>query len=240
MCCRPVSTDPPSTGGRRLDTGHLTDDCARPPTPPGPLTPCPSTSNARPADPEDPLGRQAGSRPSVTTPATPRLRACGMRGFRGPATPGPGPPRSRRGVAAGEVQLLERQRGSHPEPAQGGGPVQQGPDGWGRHASGPATRVVPTRRSPRPERTRTVSRPTPSRRPPAARVPNPCNENPPECNGTNPGPHRPAAAGSSERVWGTLAQVSLHPRQFRVTGHAPRAACPSRSVDEHPRGESSG
>jgi len=46
--------------------------------------------------------------------------------------------------------------------------------------------------------------------------------------------------GSSERVWGTLAQVSLHPRQFRVTGHAPRAACPSRSVDEHPRGEASG
>jgi hypothetical protein len=43
--------------------------------------------------------------------------------------------------------------------------------------------------------------------------------------------------GSSERVWGkTLAQVSLHPRQFRVTGHAPRAACPSRSVDEHPPG----
>jgi hypothetical protein len=38
---------------------------------------------------------------------------------------------------------------------------------------------------------------------------------------------------------GTLAQVSLHPRQFRVTGHAPRAACPSRSVDEHPRGEAS-
>jgi len=45
--------------------------------------------------------------------------------------------------------------------------------------------------------------------------------------------------GSSERVWGTLAQVSLHPRQFRVTGHATRAACPSRSVDEHPRGEAS-
>ena len=45
--------------------------------------------------------------------------------------------------------------------------------------------------------------------------------------------------GSSERVWGTLAQVSLHPRQFRVTGHAPRAACPSQSVDEHPRGEAS-
>ena len=44
---------------------------------------------------------------------------------------------------------------------------------------------------------------------------------------------------SSERVWGTLAQVSLHPRQFRVTGHAPRAARPSRSVDEHPRGEAS-
>jgi hypothetical protein len=51
----------------------------------------------------------------------------------------------------------------------------------------------------------------------------------------------PSSSGpeSSERVWGTLAQVSLHPRQFRVTGHAPRAACPSRSVDEHPRGEAS-
>ena len=51
----------------------------------------------------------------------------------------------------------------------------------------------------------------------------------------------PSSSGpeSSERVWGTLAQVSLHPRQFRVTGHAPRAARPSRSVDEHPRGEAS-
>jgi hypothetical protein len=58
MCCRPVSTDPPSTGGRPLDTGHLTDDCAPPPTPPGPLTPCPSTSNARPADPENPTGHR--------------------------------------------------------------------------------------------------------------------------------------------------------------------------------------
>ena len=38
--------------------------------------------------------------------------------------------------------------------------------------------------------------------------PNPCNENPPECNGTNPGPHRPAAA-----AFDTIARL-------RTTVHA--------------------
>jgi hypothetical protein len=42
---------------------------------------------------------------------------------------GDGAGQGHRGVAAGEAQLLERQRGSHPEPAQGGGRVHQDPTG---------------------------------------------------------------------------------------------------------------
>jgi hypothetical protein len=36
------------------------------------------------------------------------------------------------------------------------------------------------------------------------------------------------------RAGRTLAQVSLHPRPFRVTTLPPGSSCPSRSVDEHP------
>ena len=57
MCCRPAPTDRSAVDRQPTpNTGHLTDDCARPPTSPGPLTPFPSTSHARPADPEDHCG----------------------------------------------------------------------------------------------------------------------------------------------------------------------------------------
>jgi len=73
------------------------------------------------------------------------------------------------------------------------------------------------------ERARRAPWPTPSRRRPAALVPpNPCNENPPKWNGTNPGPHRPAAA-----AFDTIAPV-------RTT--VPRSPAPTRiAVDSPPR-----
>jgi hypothetical protein len=83
---------------------------------------------------------------------------------------GDGAGQGHRGVAAGEAELLERQRGSHPEPAQGGGQVHQHPTGGAVTPADPPTRVVPTRRSPRPERARTA----PRLRPRAVGPPHPC------------------------------------------------------------------
>ena len=74
------------------------------------------------------------------------------------------------------------------------------------------------------ERARRAPWPTPSRRRPAALVPpNPCNENPPKWNGTNPGPHRPAAAAFDTNA------------RLRTTVHAVPRGRTRWSVDSPPR-----